>query len=192
MDNLIAEKKAKPMIIVMDRGNADLVHKIKSTDPSLNVAPFGDFVSGFETVLTTELIPFIDKKFRTLPDREHRALAGLSMGGFQTFCIVPKHMDLFAYMGGFSGSGGILPFDADTSFNGVYSDADEFNKKIHVLFLGLGTHEGEPFERSILPFRDALVKQGINVVFYHSQGTAHEWLTWRRSFAQFAPLLFRD
>ena len=147
----------------------------------------------FEDVVVKDLIPMIDATYRTIPDREHRAMAGLSMGGMQTFQITLKHLDLFAYIGGFSGGGGGfggVPFDPKTAHNGVMADADAFNKKVHLLWLGIGTAEPQRMYESIKNYHQALEKAGIKHVYYESPGTSHEWLTWRRSLHEFAPLLF--
>jgi len=119
-------------------------------------------------------------------------MAGLSMGGAQTFQITLKHLDLFAYIGGFSGAGGGFggaPFDAKTAHGGVMADADAFNKKVRLLWLGVGTAEGRLYD-GIKGYHEALDKAGIKNVYYESPGTAHEWLTWRRCLHEFAPLLF--
>jgi enterochelin esterase-like enzyme len=119
-------------------------------------------------------------------------MAGLSMGGAQTFQITLKHLDLFAYIGGFSGAGGGFggaPFDPKTAHDGVMADAAEFNKKVRLLWLGVGTTEGRLYD-GIKGYHEALDKAGIKNVYYESPGTAHEWLTWRRCLHEFAPLLF--
>jgi enterochelin esterase family protein len=139
-------------------------------------------------MMLADLIPVIDRTYRTLPDREHRAMAGLAMGGMQTFETGLRNLDKFAYIGGFSGSsGGRGGFDPKTSSNGVYADAAAFNKKVKVLFLGIGSVEG-PGTRTC---SDALTKAGIHNVYFESPGTAHEWLTWRRCLNDFAPRLFK-
>src|SRR6185437_8579597 len=103
------------------------------------------------------LIPYIDSTFRTIPDRDHRAMAGLSMGGMQTFQITLDHLDLFSYIGGFSGAGGMLvlgnhKLDAKADYNGVFSDPAAFAKKVHLLWLGVGTKEPEMMRAGILRF----------------------------------------
>jgi enterochelin esterase-like enzyme len=139
-------------------------------------------------MMLTDLIPMIERAFRVAPGRENRAMAGLSMGGAQTFGTALAHLDKFAYIGGFSGSGGGRGgFDPKTSNGGVFADAAAFNKKVKVLFLGIGSAEG-PGTKT---FSEQLTQAGIKNVYYESPGTAHEWLTWRRSFKEFAPLLFR-
>jgi enterochelin esterase family protein len=209
MDNLIAAKKAKPMLIVMDNLNAvkpgedsslfaarGLVAQVRpETGRGGTAAPAGrgggfpaNFGATFTEMMLTDLIPMIERTYRVLPGRENRAMAGLSMGGMQTFATALANLDKFAYIGGFSGSsGGRGGFDPKTSSNGVFADAAAFNKKVKVLFLGIGSVEG-PGTRD---FSAALTKAGIKNVYFESAGTAHEWLTWRRCLNDFAPLLFK-
>jgi enterochelin esterase family protein len=140
------------------------------------------------------LIPFIDKTYRTLPNRENRAMAGLSMGGMQTFQITLKHLALFSYIGGFSGVGGGMatsPLDLKTAFGGVLSDAAIFNKKVSLVWIGIGTKEPERMYQSVNNFHQTLEKAGIKHIYYESPGTDHEWQTWRRDLKEFAPKLFR-
>lgn len=187
MDNLLAEGKTKPMIIVMDHGYA---MKPDETAPAGRPA-VGQFRrTTFEEVMVNELIPMIDATYRTLADRDHRAMAGLSMGGMQTIQITLQHLDKFAYIGGFSGAAG-APLDAKTAYDGVLADAAAFNKKVKLFWLGVGTKEPERMYAGVKGFKQALDKAGIRNVYYESPDTAHEWQTWRRDLAQFAPLLFR-
>ncbi len=205
MDNLIAAKKARPMIIVMENLNAVkpgesaalyfargvLTQAVPEPPPTPGAPPArrGPLGSGvFSDMMLTDLIPMVEKTYRVAPGRENRAMAGLSMGGFQTFTTTLAHLDAFAYIGGFSGSsGGRGGFDPKTAQGGVFADAAAFNKKVKVLFLSIGSEEG-PGTKT---FSEALTQAGIRNVFYESAGTAHEWLTWRRSLKEFAPLLFR-
>ena len=143
--------------------------------------------------MVKDLIPMIDATYRTIPDREHRAMAGLSMGGMQTFQITLKHLDLFAYIGGFSGAGGGfggVPFDPKTAHNGVMADADAFNRKVRLRLAGHRHGRAEADVREREGYHEALEKAGIKHVYYESPGTSHEWLTWRRCLHEFAPLLF--
>ncbi len=191
LDNLIAEGKAKPMIVVMDRGYA-----VNPMRRPVEAKP-GDFRAmmennAFPEVLVKDIIPMIDKTFRTITDREHRAMAGLSMGGFQTFHTTMPNTDKFAYVGGFSGAAFFAPEnDVKTAFDGVWSDADAFNTKMKVMYLSIGTDEPERMYKSVNDFHLALEKAGIKHVYYESPGTSHEWQTWRRSLHQFAQLLFK-
>ncbi len=231
MDNLIAEGKARPFIIVMDssgvggsgaRGGA---RGIGARGPGVRgiAAPGGsgpgaavagetnqargaaadarggrmggrggianfNFTSGFGRVMTEELIPFIDANYRTLADQSHRGMAGLSMGGMATRQITLANLDKFSHIGIFSG-GSISMGDV--------TNAPGFKEKVRVVFVGYGSRElgnrvgggvgGDPKVNA-----EALKEAGINSIFYVSPNTAHEWLTWRRSLHEFAPLLFRE
>ena len=142
----------------------------------------------FTEMMLTDLMPMIEQAFRVAPGRENRAMAGLSMGGAQTFGTALANLDKFAYIGGFSGSsGGRGGFDPKTSSGGVFADAAAFNKKVKLLFLSIGSEEGPGTKN----FSQQLTQAGIKNVYYESPGTAHEWLTWRRSFKEFATRLFR-
>jgi enterochelin esterase family protein len=199
LDNLIAAGKAKPMIIVMAYGYA---RRAGQAAPAVSGPPTSpdraramqEMFSAFEDDLTQALIPFVDKTYRTLANRENRAMAGLSMGGMQTFQITLKHLDTFAYIGGFSGAGGGMggaPFDVKTAFGGVLSDAATFNKKVKLVWVGIGTKEPERMYQGVNNFHKTLDSAGIKHVYYESPGTDHEWQTWRRSLHDFAPRLFR-
>ena len=213
MDNLIAEGKSKPFIIVMDNGGniggagrrggppdgktasgqappaaagATPAAGQKGGPPGGRGGPGGFNFSAFERVLTEELIPFIDANYRTLADQPHRALAGLSMGGMQTRTIGLAHLDLFSHLGVFSG-GSIEPANI--------TDIAGFKQKVKLVFVSYGSRElgsdgrsrmgGDPKANA-----EALKQAGITSVFYLSPDTAHEWQSWRRSLREFAPLLF--
>lgn len=186
LDNLIAAQKAVPMIIVMDNGYAE--------KPQVNANGNNRAVSVFEEVMINEIIPMIDLKFRTIADRKYRAIAGLSMGANQTMRIIMNNLDKFSNYGGFSGTANYPSADEinpATFLNGKFQDGAALNKQINVFWLGLGTKEPNPFPGSVGAFRKMLEKQGIKYVYYESEGTAHEWLTWRRSLHQYAQLLFK-
>jgi enterochelin esterase-like enzyme len=191
MDNLIAEGKATPMLIVMDRGYAtDPTRRPNTQETGFRAAMANN---AFPDVLIKDIIPMIDKNFRTLTDRDHRAMAGLSMGGFQTFQTTMTNLDKFSYIGGFSGAAFLEPdTDMKTIFNGVWADADAFNKKVKLLYLSIGTVEPERMYKSVNNFHSGLEKLGIKHVYYESPGTSHEWQTWRRSLNQFASMIFKD
>ncbi len=224
LDNLIAEGKAKPMIIVMDNGGGSALFvggtpggrpgigglgpPAPTTNPaSLNPAstapaaatppttapakprgPARPFANNpFEQILLTELIPMVDANYRTIADRDHRAMAGLSMGGGQTLAIGLSHLDVFSAFGVFSGSRGVS--DIKTAYNDVFADPKAFNDKVHTFYISVGTTEKTDGARS---FHAALDAQGVHHTYYESPGTAHEWQTWRRSINGFAPLLFQN
>lgn len=184
LDNLIAAQKAVPMIIVMDNGYAYKPQSSGGGRPAMV----------FEEVMMNEIIPMIDKRFRTIADREHRAIAGLSMGANQTMRICMNNLDEFAYYGGFSGTSNYPSSDeinVETFLNGAFKNGKSVKKQMKVFWLGLGTKEPEPFPGSVGAFRNMLEKQGIDYVYYESPETAHEWQTWRRSLHQYAQLLFK-
>ena len=186
LDNLIADKKAVPMIIVMDNGYA---FKAK-TELDHDSPP----LFAFEEVMVKEIIPMIDGSFRTIADREHRAIAGLSMGANQAIRIAMNNLNLFSSLGGFSGTPNYPDtdkIDKDKFMNGAFKDGKSLDRKIKLLWLSLGTKEPNPFPGSVGAFRSMLEESGIKYGYYESSGTAHEWLTWRRSLYQFAQLLFK-
>jgi enterochelin esterase-like enzyme len=182
VDNLRAEGKTKPFLIVMTYGMTN----------NTRIGGLASFKIGpFQTVLIDELIPYVDANFRTLADQPHRAMAGLSMGGMETRQITLANLDKFSHIGLFSG-GTISPEDVNNT--------PGFKEKVRLVFVSYGSRElgnrrgggrggfgGDPQANA-----DALKQAGINSVFYVSPGTAHEFLTWRRSLGEFAPLLFKD
>lgn len=183
MDNLIAAGKAVPMIVVMESGDVKAPF-IPSSEKNVNEERnhYGD---SFYDVILKDLIPMIDNTFRTKTDRDNRAMAGLSWGGHQTFNTVLPNLDKFSYLGTFSGA--IFGVDVNTCFNGVFADAQKFNSQIHYMFMGCGSEENFGTKKMV----DDLKSIGIDVNFYLSEGTAHEWLTWRRCFREFVPHLFK-
>ena len=199
LDNLIASGEVKPMIVVMANGYARRAGApAPGTGPTLGTAAGAqartDMAKAFEDDVTQALIPFVDKTYRTLPDRDNRAMAGLSMGGFQTFHVTLNNLDKFSHIGGFSGAAGLLEDrkpDMKTDFNGVFADPAAFAKKVHVLYLGVGSAEAERFTTRIRGLHTALTEAGVKHVYWESPGTDHEWQTWRRNLKGFAPLLFR-
>jgi enterochelin esterase family protein len=183
MDNLIAEGRAVPMIVVMDSGNIEVSYNRASGQP---ITEYG---ADFTPILLTEIIPHIESHYRVLRDREHRAMAGLSWGGHQTFNTALPNIDKFSYIGSFSGALFFNPAELDNLYGGVFADPEAFNKKVHLLFLGIGSEENPERTRAIA---DGLKGLGLtNVTYYESPGTAHEFLTWRRCLHEFAPQLFK-
>lgn len=166
MDNLIAEGKIKPFIIVNTYGMTNEVKFGKIRE--FKIEPF-------QTVLINELIPYIDANFRTLANKDNRAMAGLSMGGMETKMITLNNPDVFSYYGLLSG--------------GVYTPTDITDKsKVKLVFLSCGSKERPDGVRKAA---EELKAAGFNAVSYVSEGTAHEFQTWRRSLYQLAPMLFK-
>ena len=167
MDNLIAEGKIQPFIIVMTYGMT-------------NSARFGKIrefkIDTFQTVLIEELIPYVDANFRTIAKQAQRAMAGLSMGGMETHTITLNKPDVFSYYALLSG--------------GTYTPEEIKDKsKVKLIFLSCGSKERPD---GVNNAAIALKAAGINAVSYVSENTAHEFLTWRRSLYQLAPLLFKN
>ena len=203
-----AEPKTTPMIVVMDNDYATYAKNDSGTenrDPSSQYLSSG--IEAFGAVVINDLIPMIDRTYRTIADRDHRAMAGLSLGAMETMAVALTHLDTFAYIGAFSLPffGKIPsrpsspqtsrpvppPFDPKTAYEGVFADAANFNQKVRLLWFGAGTAEvrlNNGLRQSIAK----LTAQGIKPVLYQSPGTAHEWLTWRRCLSEFAPRLFQS
>ena len=184
MDNLIAEGKAKPFIIVMDNGTWSMTGP-RPADRNSGTWPPKGWADGFTKTLLEDIIPMIDANYRTLADQPNRAMAGLSMGGMQTRVITLAHPEVFSHVGIFSG-GSISTDDL--------ANAPGFKEKIKLVFVSYGSRElenpragfgGNPKEN-----QDKLKEAGLNTHFYVSPQTAHEWQSWRRSLHEFAPLLF--
>lgn len=177
MDNLIAEGKVKPFIIVMTYGmtNETRMGGLQNFD-----------ITGFETVLVKELVPYIDSNYRTLSDQANRAMAGLSMGSMETKLITLRNLDKFSHIGLFSGAT-INATDVENS--------PGFKEKVALVFVSYGSKEvgNERVRRGGNPAEsiEQLKNIGVNAHYYLSPETAHEWQTWRRSLKEFAPMLFQ-
>ncbi len=209
MDNLIAEGKAVPFIIFMDNGLD--TRRPGDPDPAEMRRPgfgspragglqgqrpdgprpggprpggFGNFFEAFQQILLTDIIPMVEKNYRVIADTEHRAMAGLSMGGMQTRGITLANPTTFAYVGMFSGG----TFSVDD-----LKDAADFKKTNKVLFMSAGGKETRMAEGdgSVGKAAENLKALGFNAHSYVSPETAHEWQTWRRSLHEFAQLIFK-
>jgi enterochelin esterase-like enzyme len=202
MDNLIAEGKAKPMIVVMPNAYWSEIASLDVAGPR-TAPPPGVGSGGGRTVsyepnekdIVGDLIPFVDGHFRTIPNREDRALAGLSMGAGITTNVALKRLDVFASVGilssgGFRGVAG-APAGVAVIENiapGFFADPAAANKKIRLLFLSVGTED--PRLPSLTELQEQLRSRNINFVFKTYPGE-HEWKVWRHSLADMAPILFR-
>jgi len=190
MDNLIAEGKANPFIIVMDNGTWRWPENVPRPKPGERPAPGSwppkGWADGFKNTLLNDIIPMIDDNFRTIADQEHRAMAGLSMGGMQTRVITLDHPEMFSYVGMFSG-GSITLEDVKNS--------PSFKDNIKLLFVSYGSREMENgktrFGSTPKADTEALKKLGLGTHFYVSPLTAHEWQSWRRSLHEFSQLIFK-
>lgn len=176
LDNLIAEKKARPMIIVMENGM--VARKAGGGPAARSPAPWPDNAA-FAGLVVNDLVPMIDATYGTLPERTQRAIAGLSMGAGQAMQIGFGNLDKFAYIGAFSGGGmgKVAPKSHDPK----------------PLLVWMGAGSAEP--RHLGPGKtaiEALNKAGIKAVWFEAPGTSHEWQTWRKCLYDFAPRLFRQ
>jgi enterochelin esterase-like enzyme len=179
MDNLIAASKSVPFIIVMPFGYAE--------DPN-TPGPHDQNTAKVGRDLIEDLIPFIDGKYRTQPDREHRALFGISMGGGEALNIGLNHLERFAYVGGYSAGIG-RPATYPSTYATLLADPDAANRQLKLLWIGCGlddtTHLGDARALSQL-----LNEHGIKNTLRETEG-GHTWIVWRRYLLETAPLLFR-
>jgi enterochelin esterase family protein len=175
LDNLIAQKKAVPMIIVMPF--------LGRAYPQL---PADAGREGFEAYLTKELIPFVDANYRTLANRKHRAMAGLSAGGGATFNVGLKHTELFSQFGFFS-AGELAP--ANLTRYPEFASAQAAAGKFDLLWMSYGLQD--PNHVPAEAFAAGLAKNGVKYTYVTREG-GHVWPVWRWSLAEFAPLLFRS
>jgi len=216
MDNLIAEGKAKPFLVVMAYGQTNDIAlgggrgrgrgplptgnapaAAPAPAPAAGTAPAGTTtaapgrgrggpgglgeIPAFEHLLIDELIPYVDANYRTFSDQPHRALAGLSMGGMETHSITLKHLDTFAHIGLLSG-GMITPDDVNTH--------PGFKDKVKTVFISYGSRENA--SGGLEANKATLAEIGVKSTAYVSPNTGHEFLTWRRSLKEMAPLLFQN
>lgn len=212
LDNLLAQGKVKPMIVVMETSAVGAPIPLPTGSGPGGSGPrttgFRGFPAGggaYGQLMINDLIPWIDSNFRTLTDKDHRAMAGLSMGGMITEAVGMSHPETFAYTGLFSGNRAAMfgqqtpfgqtedgaklpPLDLKTLYNGAMADPAKFNKEVKVFFFSCGSVE-KP--KNLETHQQQLIDSGIkNSYVYISPGTAHEWQTWRRSLFVFSQLLF--
>jgi enterochelin esterase-like enzyme len=185
LDNLIAAGKARSMLVVMEKGYA-----ARAGEPAAPRGRGRGDGGAFEDLVIKDLIPMVDAAYRTIPDRDHRAIAGLSMGAGQALRIGLAHLDTFAAIGAFSG---VRETDPKTAYGGVFADPAAFDQKVSLLYLHSGTVSMDAnIHRSAESLSNALQQSGIkNVVFRDAKGFAHEWQTWRYALHDFAPRLFQ-
>ncbi|MDB5110347.1 MAG: putative esterase [Mucilaginibacter sp.] len=180
LENLIAQHKAMPMIIVMTNGLTDGTWAGGSTSQAMNA---------LEQELMTEVIPLVEKSYRVLPGRNNRAITGLSMGGGQAFVMGLRNLDKFAWVGEFSA--GLLSdkdFNVDVLLPGVMT-ANNLNNKLKLFWIGCGTDDPRyPGHRLLV---DQLNKRGIHNEFHDTPG-GHEWKVWRTELQGFMQKIFRQ
>ncbi len=184
LDNLIAAKQAEPMLVVMENGYATTADQPATVQPATGARGQAD---QFSELVVTDLVPFIDGKFHTLANREHRAIAGLSMGGGQAMRTGLAHLDKFAWIGSFSGA--LREFNVETSYGGALRDAAEANRQLKLLWIGCGSEDrlfegGQAIHRS-------LTEHKVEHMWVEGPGS-HEWQVWRKHLYDFAPRLFKN
>ncbi|MBK5293902.1 MAG: hypothetical protein JJE04_19790 [Acidobacteriia bacterium] len=180
MDNLGG--KAKPMLIVMPDG-----HPLKSSDPAARAQN----TARFSEDLTGDVIPLIEKTYRVSASREHRALAGLSMGGMQTLSVGLANLDKFSHLGVFSAGAGGREANAsafETTHAAVLGNAAKTNKQLRVFWIACG--KTDSLRASVEALLGSLNKHGIKHTWRESEG-GHTWTNWRVYLSEFAPLLFQ-
>jgi enterochelin esterase-like enzyme len=171
LDNLIADHRATPMIVVMPYGHV----------PQVTADGRGRISSaGFDKDLLNDIMPLVERTYRVIPDRDHRAIAGLSMGGGQSFSIGLAHLDLFGYVGVFSGA-------VRNGQDAAKMNAADLNRKLRVFWIGCG--KADSLFAANQNLDNALKTGGIQHIFRISEG-GHTWTNWRLYLYEFAPLLF--
>lgn len=179
LDNLLAAGKARPLLVVMENGYATAPGQPHVVLPNPQQDRFAELV-------VNDLVPFIDRKFRTRAERDHRAIAGLSMGGGQALRTGLKHLDRFAWIGSFSGA--LRDFDVEQGYGGALRDAQAVNARLRLLWLGCGTDEEGLYQLN-KKIHEILTRHGIRHVWHEGPG-AHEWQVWRQHLAEFVGRLF--
>jgi enterochelin esterase family protein len=175
LDNLIAEKKAAPMIVVMPFAYAYPWHVGAASEKQR---------ADFEKDLLSDLIPFVQSNYRVAADREHRALAGLSMGGGLTLAIGPRHLDTFSRLAVFSSGAGQAP---EKTLADVGANAKTVNAQLKLLWIGVGTEDGAM--AGAKRTSDFLNSAGIKHTYKTTPG-AHTWIVWRKYLYEVAPQIF--
>jgi enterochelin esterase family protein len=176
MDNLLADGKIRPMIVVMPYGHVP--REIKSASAPASVP--GADSAAIEKELITAVKPLVESKYRVLTDRNHRAIGGLSMGAAQSLNIGLHNLDQFAYIAAFSGSGNRAEWEK--------ADPAMLNERLKVLWLGCGTEDfAYPGVKGL---SDLLTKKSVKHVWNESGG-GHSWPNWQVYLSKYAPLLFQ-
>jgi enterochelin esterase family protein len=187
LDNLIADKKARPMVVVMPQGHALQGANI---GPLTRLTGESDmFSKRFPGDLLKDVLPLVERNYRVYKDADHRAIAGLSMGGGQALSIGLARTDLFHYALGFSAAVGSPFMNAESEFREVLSRHKDLNYKLRLLWVACGRQDF--LYQANRQFVDLLKSKNINVVFHETEGS-HVWSVWRNYLNETAPLLFKD
>lgn len=178
LDNLIADGKAKPMIVVMPAG-----HAVPFNTPRGGPVSNNDL---FEQYVVKEVIPMVEAKYRTAPGARNRVLAGLSMGGGHTIYTGFSHPELFGALGVFSPG---LPRDFDSKFHSILEDPKALNEKVKVIWIACGDNDTTVQYPRIKTWAESLNQHGVHETF-HTYAGAHTWPVWRMSLTDFVPVIF--
>jgi enterochelin esterase-like enzyme len=187
LDNLIADKKAQPMVVVMPQS-----HALQGANVGPLVRLTGEtdmFSKRFPQDLLQEVIPLVERNYRVYKDADHRAIAGLSMGGGQAFSIGLVHTDLFHYVLGFSGAVGGPFMNAAAEFSQALSKPALINSRLRLLWVSCGKQDF--LYQANREFVNMLKSKGVNVRFRETEGS-HVWSVWRNDLNETAPMLFTD
>jgi enterochelin esterase-like enzyme len=176
MDNLLADGKIKPMIVVMPYG-----HVQREIKPAPAGGSFGADAAAIEKELLTGVQPLVEGRYRVLADRNQRAIAGLSMGAAQSLAIGLHNLEKFAYIAAFSGAGNREEWEK--------MNPAVLNQKLKVLWIGCGTEDAA--YSSVKGMADMLIKKQVKVIWNQSGG-GHSWPNWQVYLSKYAPLLFRE
>jgi enterochelin esterase-like enzyme len=179
LDNLLADGKVKPMIVVMPFGH--VVREIKTADANPAPAAAGADMAAIEKELMTNVKPLVESKYRVLTDRNHRAIGGLSMGAAQSLSIGLHNLERFAYIAAFSGAGNRAEWEK--------ADPQMLNRKLKVLWLGCGT---EDFAYKGVKALDTLFTERNVKHVWNESGAGHSWPNWQTYLSNYVQLLFRD
>jgi enterochelin esterase-like enzyme len=187
LDNLIADEKALPMIVAMPQGHA---LQGANVGPLVRLAGETDmFSKRFPPDLLQDVIPLVERNYRVYADADHRAIAGLSMGGGQALSIGLAHADLFHFVLGYSAAVGGPFMNAEAEFNEVLADSGGLNSNLRLLWVGCGKQDF--LYQANRQFVDLLKSKGVNALYRETEGS-HVWSVWRNYLNETAPMLFKD
>jgi enterochelin esterase family protein len=189
LDNLLADKKARPMLVVMPNGSLPRPARLPEAT-SERTAAMNALQERFTNELLKEVVPYVEKHYRVRSGREHRALAGLSMGGGQTLRVVTTHSDQFAYVGVWSaglGRGNAAEFEKRNE--AFFKNAEKVNRSVKLFSISVGDKDFALAGSKALA--QLLKKHGIKHEL-HLSGGGHTWINWRNYLNELAPRLFRD
>ncbi|NLT65025.1 MAG: esterase [Acidobacteria bacterium] len=186
LDNLIAEKKAQPMLVVMPQGHA---LQGANVGPLVRLSGETDmFSKRFAPDLLQDVIPLVERNYRVYTDADHRAIAGLSMGGGQAISIGLSNPQLFHYVLGYSAAVGRPFMNAEAEFKEVLEKPERLNSRLRLLWVGCGKQDF--LYQANRQFVDLVKAKGVNVIYHETEGS-HVWSVWRRYLHDTAPLLFK-